>query len=89
MDQELLSLLLGFLPPAYAHAVVSALVFASLVAVAVLPLKAAIARWVPQRWRAWTDGLFLVLDWLALNSRPLADRLTKEQRQAFAKRRPT
>jgi hypothetical protein len=75
-------MLMSVLPVEWAVRVEGILAAVALLAGVLVPLKAAIAKWVPARWRFWLDGLFELLDWLALNSKPLSHRPTKEQRKA-------
>lgn len=71
---------LAQIPEPYRSYVLNALLIISAVSIALAPCKWLVDRYVPAQWRPWTDGLFRVLDYVAVNTRPLHERPTRKER---------
>ncbi len=75
VDFETLQQLIDLLPPEWQRHVATACAVSFLVATQLLWLKPLAAKLITsQRGRCWADAIFLVADWIALNTRSLRTR---------------
>ncbi len=65
---------IGALPEHWQQYAVTALTVVGLVSTFLVVSKPVIDRVVPAEWRPWVDGLFRILEAVALNTRPLHER---------------
>jgi len=74
--------LFALLPAHWVPYVYAAFAFVGAISVLILPFKNALEKWASPEWRVRLDVVFIVLDWLAVNSKPMRDRPWKETNKA-------